>query len=145
MWVLDVYNSLFPRLNRDWNEYLQEPYASTLESLGEIRASVPDSLISLNPKNLFTENFINGILDGTDEVFLEEISKNDVIDWSPKAPINLYHGTLDDFVFPVNSENAFESLRRYGGTVEYKTIEGKDHQAAAIPFFLKLLEALQSN
>lgn len=93
LWVLDVYNSLYPRLNRDWNEYLQEPYASTLESLGEIRASVPDSLISLNPKKLFTENFINGILDRTDEVFLEEISKNDVIDWSPKAPINLHHGT----------------------------------------------------
>jgi dipeptidyl aminopeptidase/acylaminoacyl peptidase len=52
---------------------------------------------------------------------------------------------LDDFVFPVNSENAFESLRSNGGTVEYKTIEGKDHQAAAIPFFLELLEALQSN
>jgi pimeloyl-ACP methyl ester carboxylesterase len=143
LWVLDVYNSLYPKLNRDWNEYLQEPYASTLESLGEIRAAVPDSLITLNPKNLFTENFINGILDGTDEVFLGEISKNDVIDWSPKAPISLYHGTLDDFVFPVNSENAFESLRSNGGTVEYKTIEGKDHQAAAIPFFLELLEALQ--
>ena len=71
-----------------------------MESLGEIRASVPDSLISLNPKKLFTENFINGILDGTDEVFLEEISKNDVIDWSPKAPIKLYHGTLDDFLYP---------------------------------------------
>ena len=51
MWVLDVYNLLYQKLNRDWNEYLQEPYASTLESLGEIRASVPDSLISLNPKN----------------------------------------------------------------------------------------------
>jgi hypothetical protein len=116
-----------------------------LEFLGEIRASVPDSLISLNPKKLFTENFINGILDGTDEVFLEEISKNDVIDWSPKAPIKLYHCTLDDFVFPANSENALESLLSSGGTVEYRTIEGKDHQAAAIPFFLELLEALQLN
>ena len=51
LWVLYVYNLLYQKLNRDWNEYLQEPYASTLESLGEIRASVPDSLISLNPKN----------------------------------------------------------------------------------------------
>jgi hypothetical protein len=53
LWVLDVYNSLYPKLNRDWNEYLQEPYASTLESLGEIRAAVPDSLITLNPKKPF--------------------------------------------------------------------------------------------
>jgi hypothetical protein len=45
----------------------------------------------------------------------------------------------------LNSENALESLRSNGGTVEYKTTEGKYHQAAAIPFFLKLLEALQSN
>jgi hypothetical protein len=52
---------------------------------------------------------------------------------------------LDDFVFPANSENALESLRISGGNIEYKTIEDKDHQAAAIPFFLELLEALQSN
>jgi len=143
LWVLDVYNKTYPNLNRPWNEYLQEPFASQITSLGDLAASVPDELIDLNAQNLFLETFIEGILENTDEAFLNALADNDVVDWTPLAPINLYHGTEDDFVFPLNSENAFEQFQSNGATVSYQLLEAESHSATAVPFFFEVLKRLQ--
>ena len=143
LWVLDVYNKRYPNLNRPWSAYLQEPFATQLTALGDLSASVPEELIDRNVQNLFLDTFITGVLENTDEAFLDAIAENDVIDWTPLAPINLYHGTEDAFVSPLNSENAFQQFQENGAEVRYFPIEGKKHSAAAIPFFLAVLNRLQ--
>lgn len=143
LWVLDVYNKTYPDLNRPWNEYLKEPFASQVTALGDLTASVPEELIDLKVQNLFLDTFITGILENTDEAFLNALADNDVVDWTPLAPINLYHGTEDDFVFPLNSENAFEQFQSNGATLSYELLEEESHNAAAIPFFLEVLKRLQ--
>ncbi len=143
LWVLDVYNKTYPNLNRPWNEYLQEPYASQVTALGDLSSSVPHELIDLNVKNLFLDTFIKGILENTDEAFLNALVDNDVLNWTPIAPINLYHGTKDNFVFPLNSENAFEQFQSNGATVSYHPLEEESHNSAAIPFFIEVLKRLQ--
>ncbi|MCH1432086.1 MAG: hypothetical protein L7V31_05860 [Flavobacteriaceae bacterium] len=114
LWVLDVYNSIYPSLNRSWDTYLQEPYATRLAALGDIRAAVPDSILDLNPQRLFQPSFVEGVLKGSDQALISILDDNSVLDWSPVAPITFYHGTEDDFVFPLNTENALESLNQNG-------------------------------
>jgi len=96
-------------------------------------------LISLNPTTLFTDDFRNGVSKGSNSELLEVIAENDLINWNPVAPISLFHGTLDDFVFPLNSLNAYTKFMEGGSEVEYIQIEDKDHNDAAIPFFFESL------
>ena len=143
LWVLDVYNSIYPSLNRSWDTYLQEPYATRLAALGEIRAAVPDSILDLNPQKLFQPSFVEGVLNDSDQALINILDANSVLDWSPVAPITFYHGTEDDFVFPLNTENALESLTQNGAEVTYIPLEGRGHGTAALPFFLSVLKELQ--
>jgi len=52
LWVLDVYNRRYTNLNRSWDNYITEPYASNISSLGALEYSVPDSLLNRNPQLL---------------------------------------------------------------------------------------------
>jgi dipeptidyl aminopeptidase/acylaminoacyl peptidase len=69
---------------------------------------------------------------------------NNLLDWTPVAPITLFHGTEDDYVYPLNSQNAFDQLSQNGGELEYIRIEGKNHQDAAIPFFFEALNRIHN-
>ena len=144
LWVLDVYNNHYSNLKYPWSDIVNEPYATNLENIGLINAPVADSLISLNPKELFTETFKKGLLDETDTNVLMALMDNDLLNWTPIAPITLFHGAEDDFVYPLNSRNAFDQLSQNGGELEYVSIEGKNHQAAAVPFFFGTLNRIQS-
>lgn len=142
LWVLDVYNTLYKNLNRPWTNYLNEPYATNLENIQNINASIDSSLIHGNPQILFTDAFIRGVIEGTDTVFLKVLQDNDVYDWKPKAPITLFHGTKDDFVYPINSELAEVTLKNNGGNVVYERLKGLGHTEAAIPFYLTVWERI---
>ena len=142
LWVLDVYNRNYSNLNRSWDNYIQEPYATKIDALGPLKSAVPDSLINLNPQLLFQPTFIKGIIMESDQVFISRLEDNNVSNWSPKAPIYLFHGSEDDFVFPINSENTFESLLKNGATINYTVLEGKNHIEAVIPFFTQVLTRL---
>lgn len=143
LWVLDVYNSIYPELKRPWSDYVNEPYATQLTSYGEINTIIPDSLLqSTNPKDLFTSSFVSGIIEDTDTAFLNVLQDNDVHDWTPKAPVFLFHGTEDKLILPFVSESTAEALTSNGGTVAYTSIEGKDHNGAVVPFFVSALSLL---
>jgi len=143
LWVLDVYNSLYPNLNRPWSAYLNEPYATQITNYGEINTTLPNSIFdTTNPKNLFLSSFLSGIVEETDTPFLDALIDNDVHDWTPKAPIHLFHGTKDELILPFISESTAETLNANGGTVIYTPIEDKDHRGAIIPFFVNSLSIL---
>ena len=144
LWVLDVYNRRYTNLNRSWDNYITEPYASNISSLGALEYSVPDSLLNRNPQLLFQPAFVSGILDGNDQDLIGVLEENSVVNWNPKAPVFLFHGSEDDFVFPIISENAFESLQNNGANIKYQVLEDKNHVEAAIPFYTEVLKSLQS-
>ena len=144
LWVLDVYNTMFDNLKRPWTYYLNEPYASNLNSLDFINAPIDPNLISSNPKILFKETFIENILNNTDTEFLNVLNENDVYDWKPIAPITLFQSIDDKYVYPLNALTAFESIKKNGGEINYITVEGFDHQQATIPFYLKVLELIDT-
>lgn len=129
LWVLDTYNRVYG-LNRPYSYFFKEPNSTVIEA-GGVFANT-----EMNPQNLFTDQFRDGILSKTDSEFIEIIAENDNFDWKPVTPLQLYHGTDDDFVMYFNSLNAFEAMTdRRAGSVELKTLPGKDHGTAIADYF----------
>lgn len=140
LWVLHTHNRIYSSLKRPWSEYVHSPNADPLEALQTVNSSTIGKLIEegkleTNPKKLFKESFISGINDGSDTNFLNALADNDLLDWTPKAPIFLYHGTKDNFVFPLNSSSTAQALNDKGGKVSHVPLEGKDHTTAVLDYF----------
>ncbi len=128
LWVLDTYNSVYG-LDRPYSFYFNDPHAEVIQN-GGVFANT-----ELNPRNLFQSDFRDNILNGSDTDFMEALADNDNFDWKPVTPLQLYHGTDDDYVFYFNSESAIEAMRNRGASrVELITVEGGDHATTIIDY-----------
>ncbi len=125
LWVLDTYNREY-KLNRPWNYYLNEPYASQVQSKG------PLTNVTNKPAELFAAPFKEGIINGTDQATLAAFADNDVYDWKPRAAVLLLHGTSDDFVPFFNSQRAYNAMKAKGAErVELRELNGNHFTATA--------------
>lgn len=132
LWVLDTYTQIY-NLNYTWAYYLNEPYASMLEEDGNYF----NQDLSLNPKELFTEAFINDLLTGENEALAAALADNDYNNWKPKAPVQLWHGTADSFVPYFLSEDAFDNMTELGATIELKPVYGGEHSVGTPPAYFQ--------
>jgi hypothetical protein len=133
LWVMDTYNRVY-NINRPFNQIFNEPYATTISQNGVFATG-----ISKNPKVLFKTEFINGVINNTDTPFISAFAQNDLFDWKPNTPLNLLHGTADNFVLFFNSQNAFDAMKARGVTnVILTPLEGTEHAAMAIPYYLQV-------
>jgi len=80
------------------------------------------------PANVFRENFMQRVLDGTDIAFCEAMARSSYHQgWCPKAKVFLYHGT-DDMIVPFfNSKDTYENLKKEGADITFYPYEGKGH------------------
>lgn len=134
------------RLNLDYTKIFLEPVLSSYRewcvskkyTLGKINHLLPSNRLSdwLHP-DFFTDNHNEEIrkLKGS-------LAKNNLIDWVPRAPILLAHGTLDETVPFSNTQAAYDAFQQAGASVELHTSKF-DHTSAAIPFYLLVLQALK--
>jgi dienelactone hydrolase len=121
IWVLLTYDRIYG-LNRPMSYYFKEPYATQIQAQREnIRLTV-----SLN--QVFTDAFKQAVTTGTDAAFVKAVADNDVFDWKPNTPLQLYHGTGDKLVPFFNSQNAFDAMKKRGtANVTLTPIQGADH------------------
>lgn len=140
--ILQSYNSTYD-WNRPLTDFFQEPYASKIPSLfdgtkirEEINSELPNA-----PDSLFTPAFYAALQDPAEETTLKEaLAENSLLDWMPKTPIRLYHGTEDEAVFYSTSESAFEAFTAAGATnVELVPIQGGMHRTSITPMMLDVL------
>lgn len=128
LWVLDTYNNVYG-LDRPYSHFFNDPHSTAIHN-GGVFANT-----ELNPQKLFRPEFREGILNGSDTGFLEVLADNDNYDWKPLAPLQLYHGTDDDYVFYFNSANAFEAMKSRGTSrVELISVEGGDHYTSIVDY-----------
>jgi pimeloyl-ACP methyl ester carboxylesterase len=128
LWVLDTYNSVYG-LDRPYSYYFNDPHAEIIRK-GGVFANT-----ELNPGNLFHPDFRDNLLNGSDTDFMEALADNDNFDWKPVTPLQLYHGTDDDYVFFFNSESAMEAMENRGASrVELITVEGGDHATTIVDY-----------
>lgn len=150
LWVLYTYNRIYENLRRPWSDYVLAPYAEILININsrEITQISLDKF-ETNPQKLFTSDFLKNLNDGTDKAFLSALSDNDLLDWTPIAPITFYHGTEDQFVYPLNSISAAATLKEKSTEVTYVPMEGENHSTGSIEYFkrvrIKINEILSSN
>jgi pimeloyl-ACP methyl ester carboxylesterase len=130
LWVLDTYDRVYG-LNRGAGYYFNEPYSTVIGSGGVFDNE------QLNPQELFTETFRDGILSGADNIFIDVLADNDNYDWRPRSPLQLYHGTNDDYVFYFNSEDAYEAMVNRGANqVELIPIQDGDHDTTVFDYLM---------
>ncbi|WP_190811315.1 alpha/beta fold hydrolase [Flagellimonas sp. S3867] len=142
MWVFDSYDRIY-NLNRDWSDYINEPYATIIEDVSH-PFDFFSTDISKNPQDLYTEEFRNGLVNGSDIEFLNIISDNDVFNWTPNYPITFFYGTDDNLVFPLNSETAYENLSTDSANVDRVIYEGEDHFTTGILYINDVFELFES-
>lgn len=129
LWVTLTYDRVYG-LNRPKSAYFKEPFATQIQNNGL------DANINVSFNSIFTDAFAKGVNDGTDKGFLDAVADNNVYDWKPKTPTQLYHGNADQLVFFFNSKNAFDAMRKRGATnVDLIEILGGDH-ASSIQTYL---------
>lgn len=120
--TLQTYNRVYG-LNRPMSFYFLEPYAT------QITSNQPNVNVSIN--KAFTDAFKTGVTSSSDAAFLTAVRDNNVYDWKPKTPLQLYHGTADLQVFYRNSTDAFTAMKARGvTTIELITVPNKDHGPA---------------
>lgn len=130
LWVLLTYDRIY-KLNKPASYYFTEKYAPQITASGK-NASIPESFhLALN------DSFKKALNDGTDKAFIDAIADNDVYDFKPKTPTQLYHGTDDPLVFFFNSENAYNAMQMRGATnVEFIKVNKGTHSSSILPFLL---------
>lgn len=150
LWVLYTYNRIYENLRRPWSDYVIAPYAEVLTNINSKDiAQISLDEFETNPQKLFTADFIKNLNEETDEAFLSALSDNDLLDWTPIAPITFYHGTEDQFVYPLNSISAAAALKEKSTEVTYVPMEGENHFTGSKEYFkrvrIKINEILSRN
>ena len=140
--------------SNNWNnpltDYFNEPFASSLPELfngingaGVINANLNDTLsVLVHP------SFLTDLRTGTEGQFLEELERNSVNNWTPIAPLRMYHGDADNIVPFSDSQETYTNFLLNGATnVTFTSIPDGTHTTAiepmivdVIPWFLSLVE-----
>jgi pimeloyl-ACP methyl ester carboxylesterase len=142
MWVIDAYNWVY-NLDHNWNSYINEPYASTMENISNPFDYI-NANIATNPQDLYTSEFRAGLVNETDAEYLNIVADNDIFDWTPTYPITLYYASEDDWVFPLNSETAYEHLSANGANINSVIYQGEDHFSARILYVQDVYELFET-
>jgi Secretory lipase len=120
-------------------DVLRAPYDALVGDLfdgsheiGEIVAALPAT-----PAELLQPSFVEGYLADEEHPLRALFRANDVLDWTPGAPIRLFHGKADVDVPFENAERALEVLAARGADVELVNVgDDKDHATASTPSYL---------
>ncbi|MDF7811608.1 alpha/beta fold hydrolase [Hymenobacter sp. YC55] len=144
---LNSYNITYA-WNRPLGDFFQAPYAAKLPALlnGSKTREEINAELTTSPAALFTPTFYANLSNPSGEpVLKQQLTANSFLDWVPKSPTRLYHGTDDESVFFQTSETTFARFKAAGATnVEFFPIPGGMHQTSIAPMMANALPWLQS-
>ena len=104
-------------------------------------------LLPRNPREMFRTDFLQTqAIDGK-HWFLDAARANEVLDWSPKAPMRAYFGTRDVDVSPQESLALAEAGRKRRGSVEALPVGPYEHGESAlhaVPLIRRWFDQLSS-
>ena len=128
-YITAAYNDIYGWDRLD--EIFNEPYASLVPTLfdgSHVLDDIDDNL-TIGMAQLFTPAFRDRFLAGNEPDLDMALVENSLLDWTPRAPIRLYHGTADQLVPYANAVSAVNALARdRGANVELVTLHGQDHE-----------------
>ena len=131
-YVLASYNYHY-RWNR-LGEFFNDPYGDMIYDLfdGTQWLDVINNQLPASISELLSPQFISSYLAGNEQDMTQAIALNELLNWTPAAPVRLIHGDADLTVPYFNSTRALEYFKSNGKTnIKLITVEGKDHIQAA--------------
>lgn len=138
LWVMTTYNRVY-NLNRPISYFLKEPYASAVQTQG------PLAPINVSFNVAATDAFKNGIMNGTDTDLINALKDNDTYNFVPKVPTLLIYGTADTQVYPLNSINAADAMKKAGATtVQLIPLPGETHVSGIAGYLTQTILYFQS-
>lgn len=124
LWVLDSYDRVYTQ--RGMSYYLKAEYAS------EVEGGNYTNLSSTDPDVIFSESFLAEVANPESSALYAALADNDIHDWSPQAPIYLYHSRNDDLVPYFNSVDALEAISSNGSEIDLTTYEFEENSNPGI-------------
>jgi pimeloyl-ACP methyl ester carboxylesterase len=126
----------------DWNkplsDFFQDPYASIIPELfdGEHSASEINDALTTNVQNLIQPDLLENIdNDPKYEYINDAFEENSLLDWTPKIPMHMYHGTDDVTVFYQNSIDVYNNFLTNGSSVvTFTPLPGATHSTGIFPY-----------
>lgn len=145
--LLKGYNSTY-----DWNrpntDFFQQPYADRIPGLlnGTKTREEINLQLTNSPTALLTPTFYANLLSTNGEIALKQkLTENSFLNWVPKSPTRLYHGTADEAVFYETTVTTFNRFKAAGATdVEFFTIQNGTHESSVQPMVENVIPWIQS-
>lgn len=88
------------------------------------------------PTKLLQPAFVQAYLSDPQHPFRRLLRQNDVLDWTPRAPITFFHGRADVDVAYANAERALSVMQTRGANVSLVNVgDTLDHATASMPSY----------
>ncbi len=115
--------------NREFSEFFKSPYAERIPDLYDGTKSVGEINDQLEEKTVdfFNAKFLSDYFGDGEQDLKNAYKENNVHDWTPKAPIRLFHGDADEAVNYQCSVIAHDKIKANGGDIKLTTIPGGTH------------------
>lgn len=123
---------------RDYGEpiesLLREPWSSTVAELFDGHHD-GDSIVAAlpsDPKALLTDEVRHAIENDGDHWFLDRLTENGLLDWTPETPIRIYYGDQDVDVTPDQAARMQRLAKERGADVVAVSVGDVDHETSIL-------------
>lgn len=128
------------------NLFFKEPYASEIPGLfnGLHSGNEISDELTYEIDGLFTTDLLTQFNMGNQfEELRSALENNSIHGWESEVKIGLYHGSIDDNVFPIQSlvlYNEFIEAGTSESLISHHIMEGKNHDTGVIPWGIMTIE-----
>ncbi len=130
-YIANAYSQIY---HRPLESIVAAPYVEIVPKLfdGEQTIDAIEAALPADPRKLFTAEFLGAFDKGKPHWFLNALAENDVMDWTPIAPVRIYYGD-DDFDVPAEEARRAEAeMKRRGADVSAISVGPCNHWESAL-------------
>lgn len=141
-YIINAYKE-YNSFSIDVCDILNEPYCLRLGSLfeGNLSSGQINDQLTTSVTELFTSEFRAGYATGSEySTVRQALADNSISPWRTGIPVYLIHGSADDHVSPLATENMYSEMIQAGtseSTCIKEILQGAGHSNGVVPAMLK--------
>ncbi len=139
LWVLEMFKTDY-HYSKPYSDIFSEEDNALLKAQDYNLAYLAPVQYGLhsNPALLFKPELVTGVLDGTEQELLTISKENSLVEFAPKDSLIFVYGGADTWVYPVNTENAYNAMSAKGCKVK-KYYDPAGTHPSVYALYLKVL------